>query len=231
MGEEGTAGQVGGMEASKEVRQNMAKSSRQWKCGGCGGRTNEEIMREWWDLCGEKGIKVEEEAGLEELPDGLKLGFKDQLGNNQKTEAGNEDSAAKSAGEVKTMADGEMPVPRSATVPGVIESTSPKRESDQPKTISRQMSGTSNGRSVEAFSTSAPSASKEPQTDSTKPTAASSSTTVAATAQSMPATTTAQEPQAATPVLDKAISGLVLALLFMVLKKVLYNPNVIAYDY
>jgi ubiquitin-conjugating enzyme E2 J1 len=231
MGEEGTAGQVGGMEASKEVRQRMAKSSRQWRCDGCGGRTNEEKMREWWEVCREKGVKVEEEAGLEELPEGLKLGFKDELGSGQKTEAEKEGSTAKISNEVKTMADRDIPATSSETAPVAVEGTPSTPESAQPKTVSDRSPGTSNKVSAEAPSPLLPSATREQQTESTQPTPTSSAPPGPATAQSTTVTAAAQEPQATTPILDKAISGLVLAILFMLLKKVLYNPNVIAYDY
>ncbi|KEF55803.1 ubiquitin-conjugating enzyme E2 J1 [Exophiala aquamarina CBS 119918] len=73
MAEQGTAGQVGGLEASKEVRSRLAKESRTWRCDACK-KTNETIMREWWDICHEAGLDVqEEELGLEALPEGMNL--------------------------------------------------------------------------------------------------------------------------------------------------------------
>ncbi|KAJ9663665.1 hypothetical protein H2198_000677 [Neophaeococcomyces mojaviensis] len=85
MGEEGTAGQVGGLESSKEVRQRLAKESRGWRCNGCGdqdaedregnrrGMTNEERMKWWWIVCRKKGVDVEKEVeGMESLPEGFK---------------------------------------------------------------------------------------------------------------------------------------------------------------
>jgi hypothetical protein len=73
MAEKGSAGQVGGMEANPEVRERLARESKGWRCEGCGGRTNKEIMWEWWVICKEHGIKVEEEMSLEQLPEGLRL--------------------------------------------------------------------------------------------------------------------------------------------------------------
>lgn len=73
MAEQGSAGQVGGLEASKEVRARLATESRTWRCDACK-RTNEAVMREWWDICHEAGINVqEEELGLEALPEGMNL--------------------------------------------------------------------------------------------------------------------------------------------------------------
>lgn len=83
MGEEGTAGQVGGLESTREVRERLAKQSRSWSCSNCGGEddgenkkgwTNEERLAWWWELCRGKGVNVEEECeGMEALPDGMKV--------------------------------------------------------------------------------------------------------------------------------------------------------------
>ena len=79
MAEAGTAGQVGGLEAPADVRKRLAKESRQWKCGmGCGGKSNLEIMRDWWQVCREKGVKVDEEGvgegtRMEVLPEEVNL--------------------------------------------------------------------------------------------------------------------------------------------------------------
>lgn len=230
MGEEGTAGQVGGMEASKEVRQRMAKSSRQWRCEGCGGKTNEEIMKEWWEICQEKGIKVEEEAGLEELPDGLKLGFKDQIGKDERT-AADESAGAKVAGEVKSVEERKSTVPSAETTPSAIEGASSKSEPARPKNYADSSTGVSYNVSADASSSSVPVPLAEPQPKATSPASARPSEPIPTTTHSRTSATSIQQEAAPTPILDKAISGLVLALLFMVLKKVLYNPNVIAYDY
>lgn len=84
MAEPGTSGQIGGLEASKEVRMRLAKESRTWKCEACK-RSNEEIMREWWGICREAGLNVEEEGiSLEALPEGMKVEARDPSVNKQK---------------------------------------------------------------------------------------------------------------------------------------------------
>ncbi|KAG9781331.1 hypothetical protein KCU88_g3479, partial [Aureobasidium melanogenum] len=71
--EQGSAGQVGGLEASEEVRRRLAKESRTWKCDMCQ-KTNETIVREWWEICRDAGVSVhEEDLGLESLPEGMAL--------------------------------------------------------------------------------------------------------------------------------------------------------------
>jgi ubiquitin-conjugating enzyme E2 J1 len=205
MGEEGTAGQVGGLEASKEVRERMARSSKEWKCDGCGGKTNEEIMQEWWAICREKGIDVKEEAGLEELPEGLKLAFKDEMGKDERKDAAEKTLPSRASSQLTTVADSDKPVTDSGSLPVAVGRTT--SQSDSAQSDSTQSERLPDG--FPEFSTEAGSTTAQPMAEIARP----------------------PLPAAATPILDKAISGLVLALLFMVLKKVLYNPNVIAYDY
>ncbi|OAL37586.1 hypothetical protein AYO20_03093 [Fonsecaea nubica] len=78
MAEKGSAGQVGGLEAPADVRRRLAKESRSWKCEACR-KTNETIMREWWDICREAGVNVSAEGdlGLESLPEGMTLEARD----------------------------------------------------------------------------------------------------------------------------------------------------------
>lgn len=57
-------GQVGGLDVGEEVRRAYARSSRGWRCEACEGsrgRGNEEVMREWWGVCREAGVRVEGE--------------------------------------------------------------------------------------------------------------------------------------------------------------------------
>jgi ubiquitin-conjugating enzyme E2 J1 len=230
MGEEGTSGQVGGMEASRDVRERMAKSSKQWRCEGCGGKTNEEIMRDWWGICREKGINVGEEAGLEELPDGLKLGFKDQLGKVETKGANEETALTKNVSEVKTIEEKAISTSNIEIVPVAVEGASSKSSQCRNEDQSNPSADIAEEKSKESSSSSTAQIPTDQRTTTDSPTSTQSSEARSITAQSMTPTAT-ERPPATTPILDKAISGLVLALLLMVLKKVLYNPNVIAYDY
>lgn len=54
-----SAGQIGGLEGTEEGRREFARLSRGWKCAGCaGGRTNEEVMRDWGEECAARGVKM-----------------------------------------------------------------------------------------------------------------------------------------------------------------------------
>lgn len=67
-------GQVGGMEMPEKERKRLAGESRSWKCQGCGGRSNEDILRE------EGGEAVEGTQSEHVVPEGLRFGFKDEMG-------------------------------------------------------------------------------------------------------------------------------------------------------
>lgn len=66
-------GQVGGMEMSEKERRRLADESRVWRCHGCGGRTNEDILKE------EGGEANEGSQTRTMIPEELKFGFKDQM--------------------------------------------------------------------------------------------------------------------------------------------------------
>ncbi|ROW08774.1 hypothetical protein VMCG_02723 [Cytospora schulzeri] len=80
-------GQVGGLATGDDVRRQLARESRDWRCHGCGGRTNDDIIRE----CEEAARAAEAEAagagaGGEgssrrevEVPAELKLSFRDEM--------------------------------------------------------------------------------------------------------------------------------------------------------
>ncbi|KUI57918.1 Ubiquitin-conjugating enzyme E2 J1 [Cytospora mali] len=77
-------GQLGGLATGDDVRRTLAKESREWRCNGCGGRTNYDIIKE----CEEAARLAEAEAGSGEgssksreveVPAELKLGFRDEM--------------------------------------------------------------------------------------------------------------------------------------------------------
>ena len=70
--EGGAKGQVGGMEMAESERRRLAQESKAWKCNGCGGQTNNEILN----------IKHEQRdanGGSAFIPDELKFGYKDEM--------------------------------------------------------------------------------------------------------------------------------------------------------
>lgn len=75
-------GQLGGLDTTDAVRKRLATESRGWRCNGCGGRTNEDIIKE----CEDAAHAAEAEAGEGssrtkdvEVPPELSMGFKDEM--------------------------------------------------------------------------------------------------------------------------------------------------------
>ena len=66
-------GQVGGMEMPQKERERLAQESRVWKCNGCGGRTNADILKE------EGGDPEKGKQSEPVVPEDLKFGFKDEM--------------------------------------------------------------------------------------------------------------------------------------------------------
>lgn len=79
-------GQLGGLETSEATRERMAKESALWKCGVCG-KGNASILEETSKLAKERedadgGVKPKET----EIPKELKLAYKDELGGKKNSE-------------------------------------------------------------------------------------------------------------------------------------------------
>lgn len=91
-------GQLGGLDSSNDVRRRLAGESRSWRCPTCS-KSNEEILQS----C-EQASKEAEERGEERkeevIPDELKLGYKDELGNSSGDTKGKE-----SAEDISTSAE------------------------------------------------------------------------------------------------------------------------------
>lgn len=76
---EEAGGQVGGLEMREGGRRRLAGESRGWRCAGCGGKTNEEIIRECAD--GAEGAQARGALREEEtVPEELRLGYRDEMG-------------------------------------------------------------------------------------------------------------------------------------------------------
>ncbi|KAJ8111238.1 hypothetical protein OPT61_g6124 [Boeremia exigua] len=77
-------GQLGGIECSKDARERMARESGKWTCASCG-KSNAEIIKEREEAAKE----IEEKEGKrkeEEVPEELRLAYRDQLGQKENAE-------------------------------------------------------------------------------------------------------------------------------------------------
>ncbi|KAI7264301.1 UBC-like protein [Hortaea werneckii] len=85
------SGQLGGMDASEEVRKRLASQSRAWKCPTCN-KTNEEVMKEQEEAVEEQGDSAKK---ADEVPEELRLAYREDLSKNgAKTEEKMKDDAA-----------------------------------------------------------------------------------------------------------------------------------------
>ncbi|KAF4171069.1 hypothetical protein CNMCM8927_004149 [Aspergillus lentulus] len=68
-------GQVGGLDVDVGVRRQYAAESRRWVCDVCeGGRSNEEVLMEWREVCRAKGVEVEEDEVQGTTPEKTEAG-------------------------------------------------------------------------------------------------------------------------------------------------------------
>lgn len=78
-------GQLGGLDTTDAVRKRLATESRGWRCSACGGRTNQEIIKESEDAAKAAEVQAGEgssKASEVEVPPELSMGFKDEMEKN-----------------------------------------------------------------------------------------------------------------------------------------------------
>jgi ubiquitin-conjugating enzyme E2 J1 len=218
-------GQLGGLDAKDEVRREWATRSREWRCDICsGGKTNEEILKAWWEICKAKGVRVDEEGnvaedatGRDKVPKGLKLGYRDEiqrpsepkkLPEDQKAENSPKESAA-----TASLASPERPIPLTSSA--TPSSSTPAYDPTQPGYGGRpgQISGTSVSRGIPE---TAP-----PTSNPVNPVPVTTQDITSLRQQNDPLHH--RPPAASTdePWLDRAIVGVIVALILMILKKIL----------
>ncbi|GKZ89139.1 ubiquitin-conjugating enzyme E2 J1 [Aspergillus niger] len=175
-------GQVGGLDVGEEVRRAYARSSRGWRCEGCEGsrgRGNEEVMREWWGVCREAGVRVEGEDfggefGVDEQEDEKKVVEEEE----EEEEEGVDEAAAAGADAAVTAA---TDTPR-------VQQEPPSQPQPQPQ--------------------------PQQQLQQHTPPATRPSVPATPASASAPATTSQD-----TPWLDRAIVGVIIALVAMILRR------------
>ncbi|ETN41671.1 uncharacterized protein HMPREF1541_03607 [Cyphellophora europaea CBS 101466] len=240
MAEPGTAGQVGGLEAPEHVRKRLARESRQWRCGGCE-KTNEEVMKEWWAACQEQGVKVGEEGaevGLEVLPEGMAVEARDVgKGKGKESETPPKAEEPSNAQQQPTVPSIPPPAPQQQPHPPAApsEPLRPPPPQHHSSAFSPTPTPESTQRAAEARLTAselAPATSSQrPMMNLHAPPLAAASAaleqhaalqTVAERREERNITATAA---AGTMTIDRAIAGVFLMLVVMVLKKIFYPAS------
>ena len=226
-------GQVGGLDMSENGRARLAKESRAWRCaGGCGGRTNEEVLRESaeeWKLMEESGRARKEES----IPEELRLEYRDDLERGPPTPRVVAGPSGSSDGAGERVSAGSVPAAKSPLMAGPVANLL-ARSKPPPSPLHATASSSSSSSSPLATSSTpsvppAPASSLRPTTTTTRtpipttpniipPTPAP--TTAALVPPRAHRTSTAQE-AGVPPWLDKAIFGLIVTLAVMVIKKMI----------
>lgn len=204
-------GQVGGLEAKEEARREWAEKSRGWTCDVCfgGKKTNEQILTQWREVCKRKGIVVDEYGGEREVvPDELRLEMKSEK------EGRNDDDGQKQVDSVNAAA--------AATVSSA-ESFAPSSSSSNPNSSS---SPATQQNTEQPSSSSTKHTTPSPSTTATTPSPQAIVPEPAVQEHLQPTRTvpTSTRQQVAVqssdgPWLDRAIIGVVIALIFMILRK------------
>lgn len=191
-------GQVGGLEMSEQGRRQLAGESRGWRCGveGCnGGRTNEEILREWREgVCRARGV-VDEESG------------QGGRGEAEKEEKQEDETRERDAAQSTS-----APVAEPAPAPVSEGPREPSRESQhQPQPHSQQQQ--------QPIPSPAPQHQPQPQPQPQ----------TQLQSQSQPVTTTATATTATVsqenPWLDRAIIGVLIALIVTIMRRVFRDED------
>lgn len=238
MGEEGTAGQVGGLESPKQVCERLARESKSWRCSGCGGEeegenrkgwTNAERMQWWWDVCRSKGVNVEAEvAGLEGLPEGMKLEARDATVDKGKQKADNVQEAEEEEQRLpQTESQDTTSTSEAATLPPIpsdtVEQQGPTEPPHSPTPTSPPAStapASSQPPPNVLVTSSVPTISYRPHNRGT------STDTSPTHQQQFQNLQQVQRRQADSPItIDRAIAGVFLALCIMILKRVFYPSS------
>lgn len=138
-------GQLGGMDASEEVRRRFAGHSKAGRCAACG-KSNEEIMREQDEAVRAGG--GEGEKGQDTVPEELRLAYRDDLGKDGKAKADTPQNSAPPA-VAPTMttetrpASGPAPVPpaTAAVIAQQQQQRRPQQEDGIPAWIDKAIYG------------------------------------------------------------------------------------------
>ncbi|KAL4812739.1 ubiquitin-conjugating enzyme/RWD-like protein [Aspergillus spinulosporus] len=213
-------GQVGGLQGvSDEVRRQWAGTSRGWRCDVCA-KSNEELLREWRGYCVERGVDVEKEEEVEGVPEGLRIG----VGIKGKND-GDNSKVVDSAGATKLESETEN-----------LKSDSTSMDRSTMGTCEKSMSmSTSTSTSPSAPAIACSSLSAIPSSTTIIPASSPqdmpaqapmpASTSQAVTQRPRPTPTRPAAGQAArvasqdSPWLDRAIFGVLVALIFMILRR------------
>jgi hypothetical protein len=208
-------------------------------------------MREWWEICKERGVKVEEEMSLEELPEGMNLEAREPgskvEGNQFQTETQRQASqtvASTSPGKeavqatLQTSNNQQLPTSDPAALAGSSTQSSlladciqePAKPPDSITTATTSASPTSSSTSSTSdtsgtFLTRKHTSHQSNQASKSRSAPPTNPPTIIAPAPTLPTqnvTPNSTAEDTSTITIDRAIGALFVALMIMILKKIFY---------
>lgn len=230
-------GQLGGLDATDEVRRMWAEKSRSWCCELCSSgcidgskKTNEQILTEWRELCRQKGVALDAD-GKETVPEELRLYYKKQTDKEQ-TGDGQASHAAGKGGK----SDDEQSSSSTPVDPSSSENLVSSEESTIGNpSLSESLTGATQplpptpsiSPSIPAISQSAQAQSQSISQSTTPSTLPNTATTMTPVTNESSMATPHQgrvqvqsQPSTSDPWLDRAIIVVIIALIIMILRRV-----------
>lgn len=202
-------GQLGGLDAPEDVRRMWAEKSRTWSCECMNGKTNEQILDEWRAICSQKGISVDDQD-RETVPEELRMSYK------KNSEEGQPQSSSANATDINE--DSTAPSSEGGGNPATAISSVQREPSTLIDTpiCSPQVSPSSETNT----STTVPQPTPTATVTTTTSTITSHNSTIGRPVNTQ--TTSSQDG----PWLDRAIVGVLLALIFMIMRRIAASEDI-----
>lgn len=201
-------GQLGGLDAPEDVRKMWAEKSRTWSCDCMNGKTNEQVLNEWREMCARKGISIDAQD-RETVPEGMKMSYK---------KSSVEDQGCSSANNLHERPPSDM-------------TADPARESDALTCLSQQhhqstpTSVPTSGVEDNILADSEITISSANTLPSTTTHSRTNRATVPQTTVVVP-TSTQTSTSGDSAWLDRAIIGIIIALTFMIMRRIALRDDV-----
>ncbi|OKL57713.1 hypothetical protein UA08_06905 [Talaromyces atroroseus] len=214
-------GQLGGLDAPEDVRKVWAQKSRSWRCDCMDGKTNEQVLNEWREMCAQKGISVDNED-RETVPDQLKMSYKQNF----------DDNKSPSAPAVSGTKERPTSLPSEANADSTHQTSPPALTLPQAppminSTTARNISaaGTTSSTGPAASFSNTQAASTTPPRPTPTPTPTTATTLNSSTTRTM-RTNSQRSALNDSLWLDRAIAGVIIALIFMILRRIATSEDI-----
>ncbi|KUL83581.1 hypothetical protein ZTR_11308 [Talaromyces verruculosus] len=204
-------GQLGGLDAPEDVRRMWAEKSRTWSCECMNGKTNEQTLNEWRVICSQKGISVDDQD-RETVPEELRMSYKK---NSKEGQSQSSSANATDINKQSTAPSGESDETPPTAIGPAQQEPSPSTEIDTPIRSPQVPPSFENN-----TSTTTPQPTPTTTVTTTTSTITSHNGTIGRSVNTQ--TTSSQDG----PWLDRAIVGVLIALVFMIMRRIATSEDI-----